>query len=118
MRNAEGLFNDGLDLGTCTNNGQVSLPCPRFQFRVILLPLCPEQTAWSYNQAVVASGLGALYVATGSRNVTLLEQAQISIDATLKSGSGLIDNGVLRESCDDATLGGSICNHDQVCLQL
>ncbi|KIJ61760.1 glycoside hydrolase family 76 protein [Hydnomerulius pinastri MD-312] len=92
MRNSEGLFNDGLDLATCTNN---------------------NQTAWSYNQAVVASGLGALYVATGSKNTTLLEQAQISIDATLKAGSGLIDNGVLRESCDDATLGGSICNHDQ-----
>ncbi|KAH7888838.1 glycoside hydrolase family 76 protein [Phlebopus sp. FC_14] len=88
MRGSDGLFNDGLDLGTCKNNGQ---------------------TTWTYNQAVVASGLGALYAAIG--NSSLLDQAEISLDATMSSS--LTDNGILRESCDDAAAGGSTCDHDQ-----
>ncbi|EGO00273.1 glycoside hydrolase family 76 protein [Serpula lacrymans var. lacrymans S7.3] len=87
MRGSDGLFNDGLDQTTCQNNGQ---------------------TAWTYNQAVVASGLGALYTATG--NSTLLDQAEISLDATI---SQLTSNNILKESCDDAASGGAQCDHDQ-----
>ncbi|KAG1766937.1 glycoside hydrolase family 76 protein [Suillus occidentalis] len=85
MRGPNGLFNDGLDLKTCQNNGQ---------------------TTWTYNQAVVASGLAALYAATG--NTSLLDQAEVSLDATIGSLTG---NGILRESCD---LADETCNHDQV----
>ncbi|KIY53115.1 Six-hairpin glycosidase [Fistulina hepatica ATCC 64428] len=86
MRNSEGLYNDGLTL-ECVNNGE---------------------TTWIYNQGVIASGLGALSVATG--NTTLLTEAEITLDATV---SLLTDDGVLRESCDDAEAGGSSCDHDQ-----
>ncbi|EIM86910.1 Six-hairpin glycosidase [Stereum hirsutum FP-91666 SS1] len=85
MRNEEGLWNDGLDFDTCLNN---------------------NGTTWIYNQAVVASGLGALYKSTGNR--TLLNEAEISLDATVKY---LTTNGVLRETCDDAT--NTTCNTDQ-----
>lgn len=84
MRGPSGLFNDGLDLKTCQNNGQ---------------------TTWTYNQAVVASGLAALYAATG--NTSLLDQAEVSLDATISSLTG---NGILGESCD---LAGETCDHDQ-----
>lgn len=84
MRGPSGLFNDGLDLKTCQNNGQ---------------------TTWTYNQAVVASGLAALYAATG--NTSLLDQAEVSLDATISSLTG---DGILRESCD---LADETCNHDQ-----
>ncbi|KAI9572201.1 glycoside hydrolase family 76 protein [Boletus coccyginus] len=90
MQGSGGLFNDGLDLATCQNNGA---------------------TAWTYNQAVVASGLGALYVAEGGSNKTFLQQAQVSLDATI-SGS-LTRENILKESCDDANSGGSLCNKDQ-----
>ncbi|KAH7923716.1 glycoside hydrolase family 76 protein [Leucogyrophana mollusca] len=88
MRGSNGLFNDGLDLTTCKNNGE---------------------TAWTYNQAVVASGLGALYSATGDSS--LLDQAQISLDATISSS--LTDNNILRESCDNAAANTTVCDHDQ-----
>ncbi|OJA14026.1 hypothetical protein AZE42_07405 [Rhizopogon vesiculosus] len=87
MRGSSGLFNDGLKLGSCQNNGQ---------------------TTWTYNQAVVASGLGALYAAT--RNTSLLDQAEVSLDATISS---LAYKGILRESCDLTTSGGKTCDHDQ-----
>ncbi|KAN0090859.1 glycoside hydrolase [Tylopilus felleus] len=90
MQGTDGLFNDGLDSTTCKNNGQ---------------------TTWTYNQAVVSSGLGALYVADGRSNKTLLAQAQVSLDATMHSA--LTDNDILKESCDDAQAGGSLCDHDQ-----
>ncbi|KAF8556138.1 hypothetical protein OG21DRAFT_1506932, partial [Imleria badia] len=65
MQGSDGLFNDGLDLGTCKNNGL---------------------TAWTYNQvSVIASGLGALYVATGCSNETHLTQAQVSLNETMHS---------------------------------
>ncbi|KAK0476694.1 glycoside hydrolase family 76 protein [Armillaria novae-zelandiae] len=60
MRNSEGLYNDGLD-DSCINNGE---------------------TTWTYNQGVLASGLGALWKATGNR--TLLKEAEITLDATIK----------------------------------
>ncbi|KAJ3570958.1 hypothetical protein NP233_g4060 [Leucocoprinus birnbaumii] len=87
MRNSQGLWNDGLDSSTCRNNGQ---------------------TTWTYNQGVIASGLANLYAATG--NKTLLDQAEITLDATI---AHLSSNNILRESCDNAASGGSVCNQDQ-----
>ncbi|KAG6812607.1 hypothetical protein H0H92_001958 [Tricholoma furcatifolium] len=87
MRNSENLWNDGLDLDTCANNGQ---------------------TTWTYNQGVIASGLAALYAATGDSS--LLDQAELTLDATI---TYLTDDDILRESCDDADSGGSVCDADQ-----
>lgn len=87
MRNSQGLFNDGLT-DACANNGQ---------------------TTWTYNQGVIASGLGALYKATGSKNTTLLDQAEITLDATI---AHLTTNNILKESCDDVKSSG--CNNDQL----
>ncbi|KIK67462.1 glycoside hydrolase family 76 protein [Collybiopsis luxurians FD-317 M1] len=87
MRNSQGLYNDGLVFGTCVNNGQ---------------------TTWTYNQGVIASGLAALYAATG--NTTLLDQAEITLDATI---AHLTQNDILKESCDNAASGGSVCDADQ-----
>jgi hypothetical protein len=88
-------------------------------------------TSRIYNQGVIASGLAALvrlpsgpiflfdlsisrhiiqYKATGSTNTTLLDQAEITLDATISS---LTTNGILRESCDDTKK--SSCTNDQVC---
>ncbi|EPQ57052.1 Six-hairpin glycosidase [Gloeophyllum trabeum ATCC 11539] len=85
MRNSDGLFNDGLDSSTCQNNGQ---------------------TTWTYNQAVVASGLGALGVA--NKDTSLFDEAEISLDASM---SHLTVNGILKESCDDPV--SSSCDHNQ-----
>ncbi|KAF9064957.1 Six-hairpin glycosidase [Rhodocollybia butyracea] len=87
MRNAQGLFNDGLVFGTCVNNGE---------------------TTWTYNQGVILSGLGALYAITG--NETLIPQAEITIDATIKN---LTENGILKETCDDVVAPGTPCDTDQ-----
>ncbi|KAE9411554.1 glycoside hydrolase family 76 protein [Gymnopus androsaceus JB14] len=89
MRNSQGLFNDGLVLGSCVNNGE---------------------TTWIYNQGVIASGLAALYAAGGSTNATLLDQAEITLDATI---SLLTEDDILKESCDDALSGGAVCDADQ-----
>jgi len=86
MRNSAGLYNDGLT-DSCQNNGQ---------------------TTWTYNQGVIASGLAALSVATGDKS--LLTQAEITLDATI---ARLSTNNILRESCDNAVGGGSVCNQDQ-----
>ncbi|KAG2132645.1 glycoside hydrolase family 76 protein [Suillus cothurnatus] len=91
MRGPSGLFNDGLDSKTCQNNGQ---------------------TTWTYNQAVVASGLAALSAATG--NTSLLDQAEVSLDATIRYHGSLTGSGILRESCDLAVSNDKACNHDQV----
>jgi len=90
MRNAQGLYNDGLNStipAACTNNGA---------------------TAWTYNQGVIASGLAALYAASG--DTSLLDQAEITLDATI---SGLTVGRILKESCDDPHSGGTQCNRDQ-----
>ncbi|KAG6862254.1 hypothetical protein C0995_002185 [Termitomyces sp. Mi166 len=87
MRNSQNLWNDGLNFDNCQNNGQ---------------------TTWTYNQGVIASGLGALYAATG--NSSLLTQAELTLDATI---AHLSTNNILRESCDDAVAGGPVCNQDQ-----
>ncbi|KAF8893379.1 glycoside hydrolase family 76 protein [Infundibulicybe gibba] len=87
MRNSAGLYNDGLDTSTCSNNGQ---------------------TTWTYNQGVIASGLAALSVANGDK--TLLDQAEITLDATI---AHLTTINILRESCDDVASGGAVCDQDQ-----
>ncbi|KAK0195134.1 glycoside hydrolase family 76 protein [Armillaria mellea] len=86
MRNSEGLYNDGLD-DSCVNN---------------------RETTWTYNQGVVASGLGALWKATGNR--TLLKEAEITLDATIKD---MTVNGVLKESCDSVIETDAPCDIDQ-----
>ncbi|EJD52539.1 glycoside hydrolase family 76 protein [Auricularia subglabra TFB-10046 SS5] len=86
MRNSQGLWNDGLT-NDCRNNGQ---------------------TTWTYNQGVIASGLGALYVARGRNDPSLLDQAEITLNATI---ARLTVNNILKESCDDPK--SSTCNHDQ-----
>ncbi|KIM78915.1 glycoside hydrolase family 76 protein [Piloderma croceum F 1598] len=88
MRNSDGLYNDGLnstDPAACTNNGQ---------------------TTWTYNQGVVASGLAALSAANG--DTSLLDQAEITLDATI---SRLTVNSILKESCDN--VNAATCDHDQ-----
>jgi hypothetical protein len=87
MRNANGLWNDGLN-DNCQNNGQET---------------------WIYNQGVIASGLGALYKATGDQ--ALLTEAEITLDAAIAHKTV---NGILKESCDDVSPTGSQCNKDQV----
>ncbi|KAF7973259.1 hypothetical protein HWV62_15685 [Athelia sp. TMB] len=87
LRNSQNLWNDGLDMTTCTNNGE---------------------TTWTYNQGVIASGLGALAAATG--DTTLHTQAELTLDATI---SLLTQDNILKESCDDVISGGSTCDGDQ-----
>ncbi|EIN11861.1 Six-hairpin glycosidase [Punctularia strigosozonata HHB-11173 SS5] len=84
IRNSDGLWNDGLDADTCQNNGE---------------------TTWTYNQGVIASGLGYLGAITG--NSTLFSQAELTLDATI---SKLTENGVLKEACDSPT--SSSCGGD------
>lgn len=86
MRNSDGLWNDGLT-DSCANNGQET---------------------WTYNQGVVAAGLASLYAATG--DASLLTEAEITLDATIRLKT---QNGILKESCDDAAAGGAVCNQDQ-----
>jgi len=70
-----------------------------------------SQTKWTYNQGVIASGLGALYAATGNR--TYLIEAEKTLDAV---ADHMTSRGILKERCDDATQ--STCNEDQVCLTI
>jgi hypothetical protein len=58
---------------------------------------------------VIASGLAALFKATG--NTTLLDQAEITLDATV---SHLTQNNILKENCDNVVPRTSTCNTDQV----
>ncbi|KAF7309996.1 Six-hairpin glycosidase [Mycena indigotica] len=84
LRNAQGLFNDGLN-SECGNNGG---------------------TVWIYNQGVIAAGLGALYATT--RDESLIVDAEITLDAAIAT---LTSGGILKEICDDAA--SSRCNDDQ-----
>ncbi len=65
-----------------------------------------------YFQGVIASGLAALFVATGDSS--LLDQAEITLDATVAHLTA--GTSILKESCDDALAGGSVCDADQVSL--
>lgn len=85
IRNSQGLWNDGLNTDTCQNNGQ---------------------TTWIYNQGVIAAGLGILGQITG--DASLFDQAEITLDATI---AHLTQNGILKETCDDAVNSG--CKNDQ-----
>ncbi|KAI0311743.1 glycoside hydrolase, partial [Amylostereum chailletii] len=85
MRNSDGLWNDGLD-SNCRNNGE---------------------NTWTYNQGVIASGLGAL--ASITSNKTLLEEAELTMDAAVIH---LTVDGFVKEICDDAT--HSTCDGDSV----
>ena len=64
---------------------------------------CYALITFAIHQGVIASGLAALYSAT--KNTTLLDQAEITLDATI---SLLTDDDILKESCDDALSGGSV----------
>lgn len=57
-------------------------------------------------QGVVASGLAALSAAHG--DTSLLDQAEITLDATI---SRLTVNSILKESCDN--VDAAKCDHDQ-----
>eukprot|EP01124_Arcella_intermedia_P023810 TRINITY_DN3869_c0_g1_i1.p1 TRINITY_DN3869_c0_g1~~TRINITY_DN3869_c0_g1_i1.p1 ORF type:complete len:374 (-),score=63.08 TRINITY_DN3869_c0_g1_i1:11-1132(-) len=87
MRNPEGLFNDGLVTATCKNNGQ---------------------TTWTYNQGVIASGLG--FLGRALNDSRYWEEAEVTLDAVAEK---LTVNGILKESCDDQRPGGGSCDHDQ-----
>ena len=76
MINSQQLINDGIDLGSCSNNGQ---------------------REWTYNQGVPLAGLVELYRATG--DATYLTKARALADASTTAGS-LHTNGVLSEVCD------------------
>ncbi|KAH9487463.1 hypothetical protein JR316_0001539 [Psilocybe cubensis] len=60
-------------------------------------------------KGVIASGLAYLFAATG--NSTLLDQAEITLDATMQHLTA--GTNILKESCDDAQSGGPVCNQDQ-----
>ncbi|KAF9790435.1 Six-hairpin glycosidase [Thelephora terrestris] len=66
-----------------------------------------DTTKWTYNQGVIASGLGVLYSATG--NKTYLTEAEKTLDAVV---AHMTVKGFLKESCDDAT--HSTCDEDQL----
>ncbi|KAJ7066360.1 glycoside hydrolase family 76 protein [Mycena amicta] len=89
LRNAQGLFNDGLNTATCANNGQ---------------------TTWIYNQGVIAAGLGALYATT--KDASLLVDAEITLDAAI---ANLQSGNILKESCDSATTQS--CDNDQTAFK-
>jgi predicted alpha-1,6-mannanase (GH76 family) len=84
MLNNDFLFNDGLNSGTCLNNGQKT---------------------WTYNQGVVLSGLARLSVATS--NNTLL---QIAEKIARSAMANLSIDGILTEPCD----GGSCDNDQRI----
>jgi len=44
----------------------------------------------------------------------LLDQAEVSLDATIRYHGSLTGSGILRESCDLAVSNDKACNHDQV----
>jgi len=66
-----------------------------------------DKTKWTYNQGVIASGLGVLYAATGNR--TYLTEAEKTIDAVV---AGMTSGGILKEVCDDVS--HSTCDEDQL----
>lgn len=82
--NEQGLVNDGLETSSCKNNGE---------------------TAWTYNQGTMLSGLAILTKLTGDS--APLELAQRVTDATMRVLR--YPDGVLRETCEPK----DACNHDQ-----
>ena len=82
MLNGSNLVNDGIDLGTCRNNGA---------------------TTWTYNQGVLINALVQLNKATGDAGA--LATARRIGDA-LTTSSYLSPNGVLREPNEPGTCSG------------
>jgi predicted alpha-1,6-mannanase (GH76 family) len=82
MINSSNLVNDGINLSTCKNNGDVT---------------------WTYNQGVLIGGLAELYRATNDSAV--LTRARQLADASTNS-TALHVNGILREPCESGDCGG------------
>jgi predicted alpha-1,6-mannanase (GH76 family) len=82
MVNGSNLVNDGINLSTCRNNGDV---------------------AWSYNQGVILAALVQLNRATGDPAV--LTRARQLANASTTNG-GLNPGGILRDVCEPNTCAG------------
>jgi hypothetical protein len=82
MINSSGLVNDGVNLSTCKNNGDVT---------------------WTYNQGVLMNGLTELNRLTGDAGA--LSQARRIGDA-MTASSYLSPGGILREPNEPDTCGG------------
>ncbi|HKV01874.1 MAG TPA: glycoside hydrolase family 76 protein [Ktedonobacteraceae bacterium] len=83
MLNASNLVNDGLDSGTCVNNGR---------------------NPWTYNQGVILGALTDLYKITG--DASYLAQAEAIADANNRTN--IDDNGILYEKgCEPSNSCGT-----------
>ncbi|WP_237771169.1 glycoside hydrolase family 76 protein [Kribbella sp. ALI-6-A] len=83
MINGSNLVNDGIDLSTCRNNGDV---------------------AWSYNQGVLIGALTELSKAAS--NSTYLTRARQLADAATTAPGLHTADGILREPCESGDCGG------------